>query len=64
MEIAQHAILRREISRESKFSGWSAGFVALCINFLITTVLSLITQAYLPPLDAESSTGHTKHAVA
>jgi SSS family solute:Na+ symporter len=25
--------------------GWSAGFVALCLNFLITLVLSLLAPA-------------------
>ena len=28
------------------FLGWSAGFVALCLNFAITVVLSLITPPY------------------
>jgi SSS family solute:Na+ symporter len=40
------------LTHQDPFLGWSAGFVALCINFLITIVLSLITRAYLPPLDA------------
>jgi solute:Na+ symporter, SSS family len=40
------------LTHQDPFLGWSAGFVALCINFLITIILSLITRAYLPPLDA------------
>jgi SSS family solute:Na+ symporter len=52
------------LTQQDPFHGWSAGFVALCINFLVTTILSLMTRAYMPPLAAESSTGHTKHALA
>src|SRR5579864_8457160 len=39
------------LTHQDPFFGWSAGLVALCINFLITTILSLITRAHLPPLD-------------
>jgi solute:Na+ symporter, SSS family len=44
------------LTHQDPFLGWSAGFVALCINFLITTILSLITRANLPPLDASPTT--------
>jgi SSS family solute:Na+ symporter len=30
------------LSKQDPFFGWSAGFVALCLNFLITTTLSLL----------------------
>jgi SSS family solute:Na+ symporter len=40
------------LTHHDPFLGWSAGFVALCINFLITAVLSLLTTATLPPLEA------------
>ena len=33
------------LTKQDPFFGWSAGFVALCLNFLITTILSLITPA-------------------
>ena len=36
------------LSHRDPFHGWSAGFVALCINFLITAILSLATPAILP----------------
>jgi SSS family solute:Na+ symporter len=39
------------LAHQDPFFGWSAGFVALCINFLITTILSLITPAFLRPLE-------------
>lgn len=35
------------VTKQDPFFGWSAGFVALCLNFLITTILSLITPATL-----------------
>jgi len=38
------------LTHQDPFMGWSAGFVALCINFLITAILSLLTPA-MPPLD-------------
>jgi len=31
------------LSKQDPFFGWSAGFVALCLNFLITMTLSLLT---------------------
>ena len=31
------------LSKQDPFHGWSAGFVALCLNFLIATTLSLLT---------------------
>jgi len=33
------------LTHRDPFFGWSAGFVALCLNFLITAVLSLLTPA-------------------
>jgi solute:Na+ symporter, SSS family len=39
------------LTHKDPFMGWSAGFVALCINFLITAILSLITPAILPPIE-------------
>jgi len=33
------------LTHQDPFFGWSAGFVALCLNFLITTILSLLTPA-------------------
>jgi len=38
------------LTHQDPFMGWSAGFVALCINFLITAILSLLTPA-MPSLD-------------
>ena len=39
------------LTHQDPFRGWSAGFVALCINFLITAIISLLTPAVLPPLE-------------
>ena len=39
------------LTHQDPFRGWSAGFVALCLNFLITAILSLLTPAFLPPLE-------------
>jgi len=50
------------LTHQDPFFGWSAGFVALCINFLITTILSLITRAHLPPLDASPELNEIQHA--
>ena len=36
------------LTHHDPFLGWSAGFVALCINFVITAILSLFTPATLP----------------
>ncbi len=33
------------LSNQDPFFGWSAGFVALCLNFVITTILSLLMPA-------------------
>jgi len=33
------------LTHRDPFFGWSAGFLALCINFLTTTILSLITRS-------------------
>ncbi len=38
------------LTHRDPWSGWSAGFLALCLNFLITTILSLLTQAKTAPL--------------
>jgi SSS family solute:Na+ symporter len=35
------------LSNQDPFFGWSAGFVALCLNFLITVTLSLLTPGDL-----------------
>jgi SSS family solute:Na+ symporter len=37
------------LSHRDPLFGWSAGFVALCLNFLITTLVSLRTPATLVP---------------
>ncbi|MBZ5727657.1 MAG: sodium:solute symporter family protein [Acidobacteriia bacterium] len=36
------------LTKRDPFFGWSAGFLALCLNFLITAVLSLLTPALNP----------------
>ncbi|HEX9284497.1 MAG TPA: sodium:solute symporter family protein [Nitrospirales bacterium] len=36
------------LTHHDPFFGWSAGFVGLCLNFLIATILSLLTPASLP----------------
>jgi solute:Na+ symporter, SSS family len=38
------------LSHRDPLCGWSAGFVALCLNFLITTFLSLLT----PPVGKDA----------
>jgi SSS family solute:Na+ symporter len=40
------------LTHQDPFFGWSAGFVALCINFLITAILSLLRPATPLPLEA------------
>jgi len=50
------------LTRQDPFFGWSAGFVALCINFLTTTILSLITSAHLPLLNASPELSETQQA--
>ena len=40
------------LTHQDPFLGCSAGFVALCINFLITAILSLLTPAILPAAGA------------
>jgi SSS family solute:Na+ symporter len=40
------------LTHQDPFFGWSAGFVALCINFLITAILSLLRPAIPLPLEA------------
>ena len=39
------------LTHQDPFFGWSAGFVALGINFLITAMLSLMTRPILPALE-------------
>jgi solute:Na+ symporter, SSS family len=39
------------LTKHDPFFGWSAGFVALCLNFLITAIVSLLLPAIPPPLD-------------
>src|SRR5713226_3430649 len=36
------------LTHQDPFLGWSAGFVPLCINFLITAIVSRLTPAILP----------------
>jgi SSS family solute:Na+ symporter len=48
------------LSNRDPFFGWSAGFVALCVNFSITTLVSLLTsrgeQAVASPRTAHVQT--------
>jgi SSS family solute:Na+ symporter len=37
------------LSNRDPLFGWSAGFVALCLNFLITALVSLLTPAIMVP---------------
>jgi SSS family solute:Na+ symporter len=37
------------LTHRDPWSGWSAGFLALCLNFLITTIMSLLTRANTAP---------------
>jgi len=39
------------LTHRDPFRGWSAGFVALCINSLIAAILSLLTPPVLLPLE-------------
>jgi SSS family solute:Na+ symporter len=41
------------LSNQDPFFGWSAGFVALCLNFLITTIVSFLTPAMGRPFVRE-----------
>jgi len=51
------------LSNRDPFFGWSAGFVALCLNFLIAAMLSLLTPATPRAADANPEPGqHYKHA--
>lgn len=36
------------LTHQDPFFGWSAGFVALCLNFLVTAILSLLTRPSQP----------------
>ena len=37
------------LTHQDPFFGWSAGFVALCLNFLITALVSWLTPAIVVP---------------
>jgi SSS family solute:Na+ symporter len=37
------------LTHRDPFFGWSAGFVALCLNFAITAMLSVLTPALGKP---------------
>ncbi len=51
------------LSNRDPFFGWSAGFAALCLNFLIAAMLSLLTPATPRAADANPEPGqHYKHA--
>jgi len=50
------------LTHQDPLFGWSGGFVALCINFLIATILSLITPGHLPPLNASRELNETQDA--
>jgi solute:Na+ symporter, SSS family len=39
------------LTKQDPFFGWSAGFVALCLNFLITAILSLLAPASGDPVE-------------
>jgi SSS family solute:Na+ symporter len=39
------AVILLMLCHRDPFYGWSAGFVALCLNFLVTTLVSLMTPA-------------------
>jgi len=39
------------LTHQDPFFGWSAGFVALCINFVITAILSLLTPVMQPAFE-------------
>ncbi len=43
------------LSHQDPFFGWNAGFVGLCVNFLVTTMLSLVTTAIPTPLEQAPS---------
>jgi len=45
------------LTHRDPWSGWSAGFLALCLNFLITTILSLLTRANAAPSQRIGATG-------
>src|SRR5215469_16864676 len=38
------------LTQRDPWFGWNAGFVALCLNFLITTMLSFLTPTHLQPI--------------
>ena len=47
------------LSNRDPFFGWSAGFVALCVNFSITTLLSLLTSGGVEAV-AEPRSAHVQ----
>jgi solute:Na+ symporter, SSS family len=42
------------LSNQDPFFGWSAGFVALCVNFLVTVTLSLAVDVKTPNAEARA----------
>jgi SSS family solute:Na+ symporter len=52
------------LTHQDPFFGWSAGFVALCLNFLITAILSLLTPPILPPQQTQDQAKPNEHAIA
>jgi len=43
------------LTHQDPFLGWNAGFVALCVNFMVTVILSLLTPATARQLEREQS---------
>ena len=52
------------LTHQDPFFGWSAGFIALCLNFLITVILSLLTPAILPPQQTQNLAIPNERAIA
>jgi SSS family solute:Na+ symporter len=50
------------LSKQDPFFGWSAGFVALCLNFLITTIVSLLRRDSESPEYPGGDVRVTRHA--
>ena len=42
------------LTHQDPFFGWSAGFVALCLNFVITVILSLLAPRIEKVLDGSA----------
>jgi solute:Na+ symporter, SSS family len=45
------------LSHRDPWFGWSAGFVALCLNFLITALVSLLTPTTVVPRVTDDTSG-------